>query len=186
MGLLKKILFVTLRVWKYQFLSDCKNSIGKPKCFHPLLIKGNGTISFGKNVQIGVVASPNYYSHYTYLEARNESSSIHIGDNVTINNAFSAVAFSKIIIGNATLIGVNCVIMDNDGHNLHPQERNSTTIPTEDILIGSNVFIGDNVTILKGVSIGANTVIGSGSVVTNNIPENTIAAGVPAKVIRNL
>ena len=48
------------------------------------------------------------------------------------------------------------------------------------------MFIGDNVTILKGVTIGANSVIGSGSVVTKNIPENTIAAGVPAKVIRNL
>jgi maltose O-acetyltransferase len=186
MELLKKFLFVTLRVWKYQFLSDCKNSEGKPKCFHPLLMKGNGTISFGKNVQIGVVASPNYYSHYSYLEARNESSSIHIGDNVTINNAFSAVAFSKITIGDDTLIGVNCCIMDNDGHNLHPQERNSIAILTDDVRIESNVFIGDNVTILKGVTIGANSVIGSGSIVTNNIPENAIAAGIPAKVIRNL
>ena len=186
MRLVYNFIFVALRVWKYQFLSDCKNSIGKPNCFHPLLLKGNGTISFGKNVQIGVVSSPYYYSHYSFLEARNESSSIQIGNNVSINNAFSAVAFSKITIGDDALIGVNCNIMDNDGHNLNPLERNSNSIQTSEVVIGSNVFIGDNVTILKGVTIGANSVIGSGSVVTKNIPENTIAAGVPVKVIRNL
>jgi galactoside O-acetyltransferase len=186
MRLVYNFIFVTLRIWKYRLLSDCKNSIGKPNCFHPLLLKGKGTISFGRNVQIGVISSPNYYSHYTFLEARNETSSIQIGNNVSINNAFSAVAFSKINIGDDTLIGVNCNIMDNDGHNLNPLERNSNSIQTSEVVIGSNVFIGDNVTILKGVTIGANSVIGSGSVVTKNIPENTIAAGVPAKVIRNL
>jgi maltose O-acetyltransferase len=76
--------------------------------------------------------------------------------------------------------------MDNDGHNLNPLERNSEVITTTDVTIGTNVFIGDNVIILKGVTIGSNSVIGSGSVVTNNISENSIAAGVPAKVIRNL
>jgi galactoside O-acetyltransferase len=186
MRLVYNFIFVTLRIWKYRLLSNCKKCMGKPNSFHPLLLKGKGTISFGKNVQIGVVASPNYYSHYTFLEARNESSSIQIGNNVSINNAFSAVAFSKITIGDDTLIGVNCNIMDNDGHNPNPNERNSNSIPTSEVIIGSNVFIGDNVTILKGVTIGANSVIGSGSIVTKNIPENTIAAGVPAKVIRNL
>lgn len=186
MGIFKHFIFVTLRVWKYQFLSNCSKVIGSPKRFHPLFLKGKGTISFGENVQIGVVDSPNFFSHYSYLEARNETSSIEIGDSVTINNAFSAVAFSKIVIGANTLIGVNCSIMDNDGHNLNPLERNSEVILTTDVTIGTNVFIGDNVIILKGVTIGANSVIGSGSVVTKNIPENSIAAGVPAKVIRNL
>ena len=51
---------------------------------------------------------------------------------------------------------------------------------------GENVLIGSNVKILKGVVIGKNSVIGNGSVVTNSIPESVIAAGVPAKVIRQL
>ena len=55
---------VKFRIWKYQLLSDCATIMGKPNLFHPLLMKGKGKISFGKNVQIGVFASPNIYSHY--------------------------------------------------------------------------------------------------------------------------
>jgi acetyltransferase-like isoleucine patch superfamily enzyme len=181
----KQLLFVKLRILKYQILSDCKKTIGKPSLYHPLLLKGKGTIQFGKMVQIGVIASPNYFSHYTYLEARNEKSRIEIGDNVSINNAFSAVAFSKIEIRNNVLIGINCTIMDNDAHHLDKNKRNISP-NSEDVLIEENVFIGSNVTILKGVTIGENSVIGNGSVITNSIPKNVIAAGNPARVIKDL
>ncbi len=189
MGILtsiKHLFFVTLRVWKYQWLSDCHKVSGKPKLFHPLLLKGKGKISFGQNVQIGVTNSPNYYSHYTYLEARNSDSEIAIGNDVSINNGFSAVAFSKITIQNNVLIGVNCTIIDNDGHHLDSDKRNDGKPKTEAVLIAENVFLGDNVTILKGVIIGKNAVVGNGSIVTSTIPENAIAAGNPARVIRNL
>lgn len=177
--------FVTLRVWKYKFLSDCKNVTGKPNLYLPLLLKGNGKISFGNNVQIGVTASPNFYSHYCYLEARNKESEISIGNNVSINNAFSAVAFSKITIQKNVLIGINCSIIDNDGHEVEVAKRHDEPKSVA-VLIEENVFIGDNVTILKGVTIGKNSVIGNGSIVTKNIPENVIAAGNPTKVIRDL
>ena len=183
---IKFFLFVTLRVWKYKLLSDCSNVSGNPNLFHPLLLKGKGKVSFGKNVQIGVIASPNFYSNYTYLEVRNFDSEINIGDNVSINNAFSAVAFSKITIQSNVLIGVNCAIIDNDGHNLEVNKRNDNELKSEAILIEENVFLGDDVTILKGVTIGRNSVIGNGSIVTKSIPENVIAAGNPAQVIRNL
>ena len=186
MNRIKNLFFVLFRIWKYKWLSDCSTVSGKPKLFHPLLLKGKGKISFGKNVQIGVVASPNFYSHYTYLEARNAESEINIGDNVSINNAFSAEAFSKITIQNNVLIGVNCSIIDNDGHNLHRDKRLSDDIKSEAVFIAENVFLGDNVTILKGVIIGKNSVIGNGSIVTKSIPENVIAAGNPAQIIRNL
>lgn len=186
MNRLKSFFFVSLRNWKYKLLSDCSNVSGKPNQFHPLLLKGKGKISFGKNVQIGVIASPNFYSHYSYVEARKQDSEITIGDNVSINNAFSAVAFSKITIQNNVLIGVNCAIIDNDGHNLEIDKRNDDDIKSEAVFIADNVFIGDNVTILKGVTIGKNSVIGNGSIVTKSIPENVIAAGNPAQVIRNL
>ena len=71
---IKQFSFITLRIKKYQFLSDCNKVYGKPTLFHPLLIKGKGRIHFGENVQIGVVSSPNYYSHYAYFEAREETS----------------------------------------------------------------------------------------------------------------
>lgn len=177
---------VTLRIWKYKLLSDCQRVTGKPMVYHPLLTKGKGKIHIGKNVQIGVVASPNFYSHYTYLEARNPESEISIGDTVSINNAFSAVAFSKITIQNNVLIGVNCSIIDNDGHHLDSDKRNDEDIQSAEVFIAENVFLGDDVTILKGVTIGKNSVIGNGSIVTKSIPENVIAAGNPARVIRKL
>lgn len=186
MGGIASFFFVTLKIWKYRLLSDCSRVSGKPNLYVPLLLKGKGRISFGKNVQIGVAASPNFYSHYTYLEARNQESEIYIGNNVAINNAFSIVAFSKVTIQDNVLIGVNCAIIDNDGHNLAIDKRNSYEIASAEVEIGENVFLGDNVTILKGVTIGKNSVIGNGSIVTKDIPENTIAAGNPAKVIRNL
>lgn len=177
---------VTLRIKKYDLLSDCKNANGKPLLLHPLLLKGYGKISFGKNVQIGVVSSPNFYSHYTYLEAREQGSSITIGDNVAINNAFSIECSSTVVIENDVLIGVNCSIIDNDGHDLSIENRRDGIPKTASIYIHQNVFLGSNVTILKGVTIGKNSIIGNGSVVTKDIPENVIAAGNPAIVIRKL
>jgi len=183
---LKQFCFIALRIKKYEILSDCKRVSGKPIKYHPLLLKGSGTISFGKNVQIGVVSSPYFYSHYTYFEARDESSAIIIGDNVAINNAFSIEGSSKVVIENDVLIGTGCSIIDNDGHDLAIEKRIIGNPKAAPVHIHQNVFLGNNVTILKGVTIGKNSVIGNGSVVTNDIPENVIAAGNPAKVIRSL
>jgi len=183
---IKNFFFVWFRILKYHWLSDCKTVMGKPDRYQPLLLKGKGSISFGENVQIGVTASPNFYSHYAYLEVRNKQSEIRIDANVSISNAFSAIAFSKITIEKNVLIGINCSIIDNDGHNLDIDKRNSYDIKTEAVHIGENVFLGDNVTILKGVTIGKNSVIGNGSIVTKSIPENVVAAGNPARVIRDL
>ena len=54
------------------------------------------------------------------------------------------------------------------------------------INVGNNVFIGNNAIILPGVTIGDNVVIGAGAIVTRDIPSNSVAAGVPAKVIKTL
>jgi galactoside O-acetyltransferase len=183
---LKDFFFVTMRIWKYRLLSDCRKVSGEPKRFQPLLLKGNGKISFGKDVQIGVIASPNFYSHYAYLEARDEKSEIIIGNNVALNNGFSATAFTKITIGDNVLAGVNCSIIDTDAHHSDPAQRRTGIPAAAPVVIGANVFLGSDVTVLKGVTIGRNSIIGNGSVVTADIPENVIAAGSPAKVIRNL
>lgn len=53
-------------------------------------------------------------------------------------------------------------------------------------IVGNNVFIGSNTTILPGIKIGNNVVIGASSVVTKDIPDNVVVAGVPAKVIHSL
>lgn len=191
MGFFDKLIFfcfVSLRVKKYRLLSDCKRVFAKSKIklYHPLLMKGEGQIKIGYNLQNGVINSPNYYSHYSYLEVRNEDSEIIIGNDVAINNSFSAVAYSKIIIDDNVIIGVNCSIMDSDGHFLKSDMRNTLNPPSMQVHIKQNVFLGDNVTVLKGVTIGENSVIANGSIVTKDIPANIIAGGVPAKVIKML
>ena len=55
---------------------------------------------------------------------------------------------------------------------------------TKPIIVGDNVYIGNNVIILPGVTIGNNVIIGAGAVVSKNIPSNSVAVGVPAKVIK--
>lgn len=183
---LKQFAFVKLRILKYNSLSSCKQVLGQPKLYHPLLLNGKGKISFGNNVQIGVVNSPNYYSHYSYFEARSSESEIIIGNNVSINNNCSIEAVSKITIHENVLIGINCSILDNDGHSLEIDNRLSGKPKSAEIVIEKNVFIGDNVTILKGVTIGENSVIGNGSIVTKSIPANVIAVGNPAKITKEI
>lgn len=56
---------------------------------------------------------------------------------------------------------------------------------TKPITIGNDVYIGNNVIILPGVSIGNNVVIGAGSIVSKNIPDNSVAVGIPARVIKS-
>ena len=53
-------------------------------------------------------------------------------------------------------------------------------------MIGRNVWIGDKVTILGGVTIGDNVIVGAESIVTHDIPSNSIAGGTPARVIKSL
>jgi len=175
------------RIVKYRLLSNSKNVLGRPQCNQPVVLLGKGTIQFGKNVNLGVVASPGFYNMYGYIDARNIVSKIVIGDNVHINNCFFICSEGEgIEIRENTLIGTNCQIMDSDFHDLDP-ERRTTGIPkTAKVIIGKNVFIGNNVSILKGVTIGDNSVIGTGAVVTKSVPANTIAGGNPAVVIRDL
>jgi maltose O-acetyltransferase len=93
---------------------------------------------------------------------------------------------TKIEISDNVLIGHNVEIFDSDFHELDPKNRNSGNHITKPVLIGENVFIGSNCKILKGVNIGRNSIIANGSIVVNDIPENVIAGGIPAKFIKKL
>lgn len=181
------MLFVRFRIWKYRWLSTCGKVSGAPVIVQPALLRGKGRISFGKNVQIGVIGGPGFYTGYAYIEARNATAGIHLGNNVGINNSFSIIAESSHIrIEDDVLIGFNCHIADSDFHEISPERRKNGTPVSQAVLIKKNVFIGSNVSILKGVTIGENSVIAHGAVVVSDIPDNVIAGGVPAKVLKAL
>ena len=186
MNVLKYFLFVKLRILKYQFLSNCKNVVGKADLYIPLLLRGKGKIHIGKNVQNGVIAGQNYYSSYNYILAMEEDSEVIIGDNVVLANGAAIQATTKITIEDNTMIGINCFLIDDDGHDHNPEKRMTGESRKNPITIKKNVVIYYNSIVMKGVTIGENSVIGSCSVVTKDIPPNVFAAGNPAKVIRNI
>lgn len=175
------------RIIKYKIASNCKNIIGRPIYNQPTQLLGKGTIIFGNRVNLGVSQSPFFYSSYGYIEARKNQSKIFIDDNVWINNNFNICSEGEgIEIKKNTLIGFNFEVSDSDFHDLHPNKRITGIPKTAKVIIGENVFIGSNVKILKGVTIGNNSVIANSSVVTKSIPENVIAGGYPAKVIKKI
>ena len=180
------LLFQFPRVLKYRFISTAKYH-GSPIRRQPVLIEGIGSVIFSDSVHMGVESSPTYYSGYIYINARSKKSVISFGDNVWVNNGCSFISEGEgIEIGSETLIGAFCDFYDSDFHDLEPSRRMSGNPKTGKVVIGRNVFIGSNVKVLKGVRIGDDAVIANGSVVVRDIPASSIAAGVPAKVIRTL
>ena len=108
---------------------------------------------------------------------------IVVGKNVFINACCKFQDQGGITIGNGVLIGHN-VTLATLNHDERPQFRQN--IYPKPIKIGDNVWIGSNATILQGVTIGDGAIIGANAVVTKDVPENTIVAGVPAKIIRKV
>ncbi len=108
---------------------------------------------------------------------------LEIGENTFINYGCSIAATQSVKIGRDCSIGTYVIMMDNDFHGLEPDKRNEMP-PSMPISIGNNVWLGARVIVLRGVSIGDDTVIAAGSVVTKDIPAGVIAAGTPAKIVR--
>jgi acetyltransferase-like isoleucine patch superfamily enzyme len=108
---------------------------------------------------------------------------ITIGKDVFINSGCHFQDQGGITIGDGALIG-HCVVMATLNHGLDFNKRHD--LQPAPIVIGKNVWIGSNVTILPGVTIGNNAIIAAGAVVTKDVPENVIAGGVPAKIIRRI
>lgn len=181
-------LFQKIRIWKYRLISSCKRIEGKPQTYQPVELAGAGQIVFKENVRLGCYPSPFFFNGYIYIEARKPQSRIEIHDGVWINNNSVLISEGEgIIVGKNTLIGTHVEIYDSDFHGLAPDSRmKAGAARTAHVHIGENVFIGSNSKILKGVTIGNNAVIGHGFIVTHSIPENVIAVGVPAKVIKQL
>jgi len=117
-----------------------------------------------------------------------EGAEISVGNEVQLNGT-TITSKRKVTIGNKTMIAQNVIIVDSDFHKLWPPEDRwlpDTDGQDSEVLIGDNVWIGMNTVVLKGSRIGNNAVIGACSVVRGEIPENALAAGNPARVIRML
>jgi len=108
---------------------------------------------------------------------------ISIGKNVFINHACSFLDLGGITLEDDVLIGPK-VNLITENHPLDAANRRGMLC--QPILIKRNAWIGAGATILPGVTVGENAVVAAGAVVSKNVPDNTVVAGIPAKVIKQI
>ncbi len=110
---------------------------------------------------------------------------IRVGKGFFANFCFTVLDEALVTIGDDCFIGPNVSIYT-ACHSTNPIERNTRQEWAKPVTIGDSVWIGGSVTILAGVTIGDNCTIGAGSVVTRDIPANSIAVGNPVRVIKEV
>jgi len=152
---------------------------------YPFYIRGKKYFSFGESFTSGVGLRIDVFPGLS------DFPSVTIGDRVQINDYVHIAATNSVKIGNDVLIASKVFITDHnhgrysgdfqDDPRIPPASRNLVFAP---VTIDDNVWIGELVSILPGVIIGKGAIIGANSVVNSNIPEYSIAAGVPARVIK--
>ncbi|WP_162909327.1 acyltransferase [Aggregatilinea lenta] len=147
------------------------------------------TIVFGANLQLRSTARSNPLgpNRPVIICTLRRGANLIIGDSFGMSGG-SIVAQTGIHIGQRVAVGANTIICDTDFHPLFPEMRRTVSDQGEaaPIEIEDDVFVGMQCLILKGVTIGCGSVIGAGSVVTKSLPPRVIAAGNPARVIREI
>ena len=128
----------------------------------------------GKEVDESFLLIPPFYT-----AGGNE---IRVGRNVFINQNCTFYDLGGLDIGDDVMIGPNVSIITTS-HPIEPSQRRTVTIG-KPIVIERNVWIAAGATIIGGVTIGENSVVAAGSVVTKDVPPNTVVGGNPARIIR--
>ena len=172
-----------------------KNFLGKvgehSTICKPCYLQGGGQ----KNITIGDYTTIQGTSilgcWIKYRDQEFPNATISIGDNCCIGEYNHITACNKITIGNGLLTGRYVIISDNSHGGLSISESDIKPINRElkskgEVVIGNNVWIGDKVSVLSGVHIGNNVVVAANAVVTKDVPDNCLVAGVPAKIIKQI
>lgn len=144
---------------------------------------GCSLISSSQRATAGTIFAP------VRLRTHGPDAKIILEEGVELSGTSITARSQTIHVGKHVLFAPNCCVMDSDFHAHWPPERRHIDPGYEhdaSVTIGDYAWIGLGVTILKGVTIGEGALIAAGSVVTRDIPPRTLAAGVPAKVIKTL
>ncbi len=123
------------------------------------------------------IIEPPFYCSY--------GQNIYLGEHVYLNFLCAILDNNTVHIGNHVMIGPS-VQLYTAAHPLQAEARIQGWEIAKPIVIEDNVWVGGGAIILPGVRIGRNAVVGAGAVVTRNVPMNTVVAGNPARVIREI
>lgn len=141
---------------------------------------------FGNNGTVEIGPTTKSRTGLRFGLAVGEQSNVRIGPNVGAETK----AFIRASEGASVLIGADCMFASNveirtdDTHAIYDMHTGKRTNPARDISIGEHVWIGKHAAVFGGVSIGSGAVVGFRSIVTKDVPNNSVAAGAPAKIVR--
>lgn len=157
-------------------------------CKRKIELIGGKYISVGTNCIIGKGVSLQAWNEYL---GHKFTPSIIIGDNSIIRNDCHITAIDQIVIGSNVLIAPSVLITDNAHGNsemlkeeVHPNDR--PLFSKGPVIIKDYVWIGEKASIMPGVTIGKGAIVGANSVVTKDVPDYCVVAGIPAKIIKRL
>jgi acetyltransferase-like isoleucine patch superfamily enzyme len=129
-------------------------------------------------------------SDFSFNNRHSDAPLLSIGDGTFVGHQCSLIVGKSIHIGRHCLLAAGVSISDYDGHPLDAEaRRRGETSPASEIrpvIIGDDVWIGGGAAVLKGVTIGDRAIVGACSVVTKDVPPDTVVAGNPARVVKNL
>ena len=131
-----------------------------------------------------VVATPDRKVRLTVWSKSEGKGRIQIGNYCLICPGVRISSASEIVIGDNCMMAQGTYIMDSDWHDIY--DRSMFGGETAPVRIGNNAWIGDSAIVCKGVTIGDNSIIGAGATVVKDIPQNAIAVGNPAVVVKHL
>lgn len=165
----------------YKFKIECK--LHKTKIIKPLVLTNPDCIYLTRKIRIKKGARIECYKKFAGEDLHPK---LYIDENVIIGYNFSCLVADKVNIGRNTILASN-VLITTENHGMNPEieipyyEQQLIVGP---VSIGEGCWIGEKVIILPNVKIGKKCIIAAGSIVTKDIPDYSIAVGVPAKVIK--
>ena len=170
--------------WLKRFVAPQLAALGP----HAMVMKPWNLKPYGDGIALGesvhVITSRDRPVRLTTWAFDGHQGEIHIGDYALLCPGVRIDSASRVSVGPGTMFAANAYVTDADWHDLYDRARPiGATAP---VVLEANVWLGDSAIVCKGVTVGENSVIGAGSVVTKDVPPNCIAAGNPARVVREL
>ena len=170
--------------WVRQFLAPHFEALGD----HAKVVRPWNVEVFGTNVRAGkaihIVSRRDQPVSFTVWSPKDAPGRIDIGDCCFFAGGVRILATGAITIGDGALLAKNVTITDSDWHDVY--NRVDPRPAHKPVTLGRNVWLGDGAFVGKGVTIGDNAIVGARSVVTKDVPANTIVAGTPAKKVGEL